>query len=68
MKCAICELDIEKKYTPDGEMYWDKGESGWPVVEGRVCTECNHAFVIPKRIAQIYENNPDFFKDSDFDE
>ena len=61
MKCAICEIEIAKKYTPEGEMYWDRGEEGWPVVDGRVCIDCNYAFVIPKRMAKIYEHR-DFFK------
>ena len=57
MKCAICECEIEKKFTPDGVMYWDKGEDGWPVVDGRVCGICYHDYVIPRRLGLIYEQD-----------
>ena len=50
MKCSICEGEIEKKYTSEGEMYWDKGENAWPVTDGRCCGICNHEHVIPKRL------------------
>ena len=57
MKCAICECEIEKKFTPDGVMYWDKGEDGWPVVDGRVCGIFYHDYFIPRRLALIYEQD-----------
>jgi len=50
MKCSICEGEIEKKYTSEGEMYWDTGENAWPVTDGRCCGICNHEHVIPRRM------------------
>lgn len=51
MQCSICYKEIPKQYTPEGVMYWDKGNNAEPVVkEGRCCDECNNTVVIPARM------------------
>jgi len=50
MKCVICGNEIEKKYTPTGKMYWDKGNNALPVQQGRCCDYCNSHIVIPARL------------------
>ena len=53
MECCLCEGQIEEKYTPQGEMYWDSGNNAQPVKDGRCCGECNIMVVIPKRLEII---------------
>lgn len=53
MKCSICKGEIEKKYTPDGKMYWDQGNNAQPINDGRCCDICDMAVVIPARIRMI---------------
>ncbi len=53
MKCCICKKDIEKKYTPEGEMYWDQGNNPFPVSskeDDRCCDTCNVNTVVPARL------------------
>lgn len=57
MICCLCNGEIERKYTPDGKMYWDKGNNPYPVKgkskynSKRCCDKCNMEKVIPARIA-----------------
>lgn len=53
MRCSICGEDIEKKYLPDGRMYWDNGNNAEPINDGRCCDKCDWAIVIPARLAQM---------------
>lgn len=56
MKCCICKKDIEMKYTPDGELYWDKGNNPYPVtdaLESRCCDSCNQSVVVPLRLSLL---------------
>ena len=53
MKCCICDGEIDKHYTPEGKMYWDKGHNPAPVKSGeddRCCDNCNTTAVIPARL------------------
>lgn len=53
MECCICFGEIEKKYTPEGEMYWDRGNNPEPVSvdeDDRCCDFCNGYIVIPARL------------------
>jgi len=53
MVCCLCGGEIEKKYTPDGEMYWDQGHNPSPVKDGpddRCCDTCNDFVVLPARM------------------
>lgn len=53
MKCSICDGEIEKKFDPQGAMYWDKGHNPDPVKTGeddRCCDVCNEQVVIPRRL------------------
>ena len=53
LKCCICEGAIDKHYTPEGVMYWDKGHNPYPVKDGpddRCCDRCNATVVIPVRL------------------
>ena len=65
MKCCICGGEVNKHYTPEGEMYWDKGHNPYPVavdVNGdaidtehedyRCCDVCNAGAVIPARMGR----------------
>ena len=56
-KCCICGGPIERKYTPDGRMYWDLGENAEPVKVGRCCGDCNMMEVIPARLAGFVNHN-----------
>ena len=64
--CCICGGVIDKHYTPEGKMYWDKGHNPYPVavdVNGdaidtehedyRCCDVCNAGVVIPARMEGI---------------
>jgi hypothetical protein len=53
MKCCICGGDVDKHYTREGVMYWDKGHNPDPVKTGeddRCCDACNTNVVIPARV------------------
>lgn len=58
MKCCFCTNEIEKQYTPTGEMYWDRGHNPEPVRGGedRCCDFCNLSIVMPARISQLLFN------------
>jgi len=56
MKCCICKGEIEKKYTPEGKMYWDTGNNAQPIKDGRCCDACDSGVVIPERIKRLQEN------------
>ena len=49
--CCICSQEIDKHYTPEGKMYWDKGHNAAPVKDGQCCSNCNDSKVIPARWA-----------------
>ena len=55
MKCCLCGEEIEKKYMPDGTMYWDRGENAQPLKDGRCCGKCNATKVIPERFRRLRE-------------
>jgi len=46
MECANCKAEI----TKNPHTRWEHGHNGVPLVEGRVCDECN-VLVILKRLA-----------------
>jgi len=48
-ECSICTAPIDVQGTKSGT--WYAGHSSWPVNEGRCCTWCNNAVVIPFRVA-----------------
>jgi hypothetical protein len=48
--CCICSQEIDKHYTPEGKMYWDKGHNAVPIEYGRCCSNCNYSKVIPARL------------------
>lgn len=50
MKCCVCKGEIEKKYSPEGKMYWDSGNNAQPLAEGRCCDKCDCMLVIPMRM------------------
>ena len=50
MKCCLCKKEIEKKYTPEGKMYWDNGNDAQPLKDGRCCDNCDETRVIPERL------------------
>lgn len=41
-KCSIC-----------GSRYMDHGNNAWPVNNGRCCSPCNWAHVIPARLMRL---------------
>ena len=45
--CSICQLPIPARGT------WTKGNSAWPVNDGRCCYDCDDNIVIPARINLI---------------
>ncbi len=53
MKCCICKGEIEKKFTPDGKLYWDSGNNAQPIKDGRCCDICNATKVIPERLKRF---------------
>ena len=56
MQCVICSGEIEKQRNPEtGEVFWEGGHNAQPVAEGQCCGECNTNVVLPKRFAQVYQ-------------
>ena len=55
MKCSLCKGEIDKHYTPEGEMFWDKGHNAQPLSDGRCCDSCNNK-VIVERIRRYKES------------
>lgn len=53
MKCCLCDGEIEKKFTPEGKIYWDEGNNAQPLKEGRCCDLCNNTKVFPARLKQV---------------
>ena len=51
LACARCQGDIEHKTDDNGIVYWTTGHNGLPLVDGRVCDECNNV-VIAMRLIQ----------------
>ena len=45
MECANCN----EKIKADPVSGWDQGNNGWPLVDGKVCSQCN-ILVIMERI------------------
>ena len=43
MKCCLCKKKIDVRRT------WAAGHNAQPLKEGRCCTNCNNAKVIPAR-------------------
>ena len=57
-KCCICNGKIDKHYTPEGEMYWDKGHNPAPVKTGeddRCCDKCDETVVMPVRLGEVMD-------------
>ena len=55
LACARCKGDIEHKTDDNGRVYWTTGHNGQPLVDGRVCDECN-AVVIGMRLLQAHRS------------
>ena len=56
MICSICEGEIEVKATPEGEIYWDRGNNAEPVNSGRCCDTCNYQVVVPARFKVLLKD------------
>ena len=57
-KCCICNGKIDKHYTEEGEMYWDKGHNPHPVKTGeddRCCDKCDETVVMPIRLGEVMD-------------
>jgi len=52
MQCVICNLQIEEE-----EYGWRHGHNASPVKEGRCCSQCNYAVVLPMRMRLIKNDN-----------
>ena len=65
--CCICGGVIDKHYTPEGKMYWDKGHNPDPIEidaagelidkdadDYRCCDACNASVVIPARVTGFF--------------
>ena len=48
--CVICEKEIEKRYTENGDMYWEFGDNAEPVASGQCCGKCHEEKVFPARL------------------
>ena len=48
----LCDGFIHPKKTDDGVVYWENGNDGYPLVDGRVCDACN-VEVLKARISQL---------------
>ena len=49
LTCSICQLDVDHHRKADGTVYWTDGHNAQPINNGRCCTRCNEAVVIPAR-------------------
>ena len=47
-----CTYFIHPKKTDNGVVYWENGNDGFPLVDGRVCDACN-VEVLKARISQL---------------
>lgn len=57
MKCSICNHEIDKQFTSDGKMFWDKGHNPQPVKpnsDDRCCSDCNSSIVLPARLNALF--------------
>lgn len=53
--CCLCGEKVDEKINPrDGKVYWNQGESALPVKDGRCCTTCADAYVLPARLEAHY--------------
>ena len=62
MTCCICGGEIEKHYTKEGVMYWDKGNNPEPVMTGsddRCCDGCNSGVVMAARLKRRRDDGRD---------
>ena len=48
MKCDLCKGEIDKHYTPEGKMFWDKGHNAQPLSDGRCCDDCNNKVIVER--------------------
>ena len=54
--CCICGEKVDEKINPvDGAVYWNQGESALPLKDGRCCTACADAYVLPARLEAHYQ-------------
>ena len=56
MKCVICKSEIEKHYTSEGVLHWDKGNNAMPIADGKCCDKCDNDIVLPHRLAEAILN------------
>ena len=60
LNCSICKEKIDeqiiKNTNPifhDIEVYWTEGHNAEPINDGRCCTSCNNAVVVPLRVLRL---------------
>lgn len=56
LACARCQGDIEHKTDDNGEVYWTQGHNGFPLVDGRVCDECNKVVIGLRLVNAVRES------------
>jgi len=51
LNCSICKEKIDEQIIKNtNKVYWTEGHNAEPINDGRCCTSCNNAVVMPYRI------------------
>jgi len=54
LNCSICKEKIDEQFTKNAnKVYWTEGHNAEPINDGRCCTSCNNAVVVPYRILKL---------------
>ena len=54
LDCSICKEKIDEQFTKNAhKVYWTEGHNAEPINDGRCCTSCNNAVVVPYRILKL---------------
>ena len=65
LNCSICKEKIDEQIIKNtNKVYWTEGHNAEPINDGRCCTSCNNAVVMPYRILKSVMPKLDDINDS----
>ena len=54
LNCSICKAKIDEQVIKNTkQVYWTEGHNAEPINDGRCCTSCNNAVVVPLRVLKL---------------
>ena len=54
LNCSICKEKIDEQIIKNtNKVYWTEGHNAEPINDGRCCTSCNNAVVVPLRVLRL---------------